>query len=186
MILILSFIPNQKISNNLFLKKAKFQRQTLHGSNDDWIKQKIKQCTKYSKYIRLENRRRKPKLVKTSSDIAINFRSSDWEVLGKVMFFAKSLYYVYSLNWYGRKGCSQRKLYFFQIREKRFILLGICGARSKFRTGSLPRIFNYSIEHFNITGNYKSLSFRSLHIKKNAIIFKESKKIPQRDISVPH
>ena len=31
MILILSFIPNQKISNNLFLKKAKFQRQTLHG-----------------------------------------------------------------------------------------------------------------------------------------------------------
>ena len=47
-------------------------------------------------------------------------------------------------------------------------------------------IINYSIEDFNITENYKSLSFRSLHIKKNAIIFKESKKIPQRDISVPH
>ena len=84
------------------------------------------------------------------------------------MFFAKSSYCVYSLNWYGRKGYSQRKLYFFQIREKRFILLKICGARSKFTTGSLPRIFNYSTEHFNITGNYKILSFRSLHIKKNA------------------
>ena len=63
MILILSFIPNQKISNNLFLKKAKFYRQTLHGSNDGSIKWKMKQCTKYRKYIRLENRRRKPNVV---------------------------------------------------------------------------------------------------------------------------
>ena len=91
------------------------------------------------------------------SDVATNIRSSDWEVLGKNdVFFDRSS---------GRKGDSHGRLFFCQIRTGSFSKeFRCCSARNKFRTGALPRIFNYSTEHSHLTGML--LSFSSLKIKK--------------------
>ena len=91
------------------------------------------------------------------SDVATNIRSSDWEVLGKNdVFFDR-----YS----GRKDDSHGRLFFCQIRTGSFSKeFRCCSARNKFRTGALPRIFNYSTEHSHLTGML--LSFSSLKIKK--------------------
>ena len=40
------------------------------------------------------------------------------------------------------------------------------GARIKFRTGALPRIFNYSTKHFDLSDNLKHPTVSSLRIKR--------------------
>ena len=91
------------------------------------------------------------------ADVGTNIRSSDWEVLSKNdVFFDRSS---------GRKGDSHGRLFFCQIRTGSFSKESrCCSARNKFRTGALPRIFNYSTEHSHLTGML--LSFSSLKIKK--------------------
>ena len=100
------------------------------------------------------------------SDVATNIRSSDWEVLGKNdVFFDRSS---------GRKGDSHGRLFFCQIRTGSFSKeFRCCSARNKFRTGALPRIFNYSTEHSHLTGML--LSFSSLKIKKTPWFSSEKK-----------
>ena len=84
------------------------------------------------------------------SDVATNIRSSDLEVLGKNdVFFDRSS---------GRKGDSHGRLSFCQIRTGSFSKeFRCCSARNKFRTGALPRIFNYSTEHSHLTGMHASV-----------------------------
>ena len=89
-----------------------------------------------------------------------------------------------------RKGYSQGRLFFggYFTRDKTtFILQGIrfSGAKNKFRTGALPRIFNYSTEHLDLPSHYKYSPVSLLRIKMNSIILLRSKQIPQRNTSMP-
>ena len=88
------------------------------------------------------------------------------------------------------KGYSQGRLFFggYFTRDKNtFILQGIrfSGAKNKFRTGALPRIFNYSTEHLDLPSHYKYSPVSLLRIKMNSIILLRSKQIPQRNTSMP-
>ena len=58
------------------------------------------------------------------------------------------------------------------------------GARNKFRTVAIPRIFSVSTKHLDLPDCCKYLPGSSLRIKKNAIIFPGSKQIPQKNTSV--
>ena len=67
-------------------------------------------------------------------------------------------------------------------RQSRFILSSIqlFWRKKEIQSGAIPRIFNYSIEHFDLTEKCKDLPVSSLKIKMNAIIFPGSKQIPQK------
>ena len=118
----------------------------------------------------------------------IHFRSSRWKVFCKIVFFfARNSFCGHWFLCSGRKGYSHRRLFFKrvslpEIRAGSFVQEFMCsGARNNFRTGALPRIFNYSKESVNLPGYCKYQPVSSLRIKKNAIIFQGSKQIPQRN-----
>ena len=112
-------------------------------------------------------------------DVAINIRNIDWEVFGKNdVFFDRSSCFRYCQSCSGKKGYSYRRLFHSKIRTGSFSKeFRCCRAMNKFRTSSLPRIFQLFNRTLPLTGNYRNLPFSSLMIKKDAIIFTGSKKM---------
>ena len=103
----------------------------------------------------------------------IRFRSSRWNVFCKIVFFfARNSFCGHWLICSGRKGYTHRRLFFKrvslpEIRAGSFVQEFMCsGARNNFRTGALPRKFNYSKERVNLPGYCKYQPVSSLRIKK--------------------
>ena len=76
-------------------------------------------------------------------DVATNIRNIDWEVFGKNdIFFDRSSCFRYYLSCSGKKGYFYSRLFHSKLRTGSFSKeFRCCGAMNKFRTGSLPRIF---------------------------------------------
>ena len=107
----------------------------------------------------------------------------------KSFFFVKSLYCGHWFICSRRKHHTHRRLIFSQVS-----LLLIKHSFSTSRNLGvlvqeisseevLYRAFSYSTEQLHLPGHCKKLPVSSLRIKKNTIIFSESKQIPQRNTS---
>ena len=80
-----------------------------------------------------------------------------------MFFFARPLYCGHWLTCSGQNGYSHWRLFFFQvtlpeIRTGSFSQeLSCSGARNKFITGAIPRIFKYLTEHLDLPGHSQSV-----------------------------